>query len=297
MASWQADGWCQQPVMARGAEFGDGLFETLRINAQGEIPLWSLHRQRLTEGLVKLNLPIDSLSIIDRAIDQLLSSQLMTAVAPQQNYGWQVKLLVERAANVTSQTPVRGYAYHTDQAVVLSVVIRPAPGFLPVEQGMTVGISPVVLSQQPLLAGIKHLNRLEQVLARQQFAEDWQECLMLNPQGDVIEGCMSNLYILENQQLITPLLDQTGVEGVARRWLFEQAESLGLSITQGVIDLARVRQADGVLYSNTLNGFSWVERLEKDHFSLSSREKTQRVCATIQTAFIQTLCGTLCKTS
>lgn len=292
-ASWQADNWQQQPVVARGAEFGDGLFETLRINAQGNIPLWQLHRQRLAEGLVRLNFPVDSLQIIDRAIRQLLVSQLMAAVTSHQQYGWQVKLLVERAANSTSHTPVRGYAYHADQAVVLSVFIRPAPGFLAAHHGIKVGVSPVVLSQQPLLAGIKHLNRLEQVLARQQFSDDWQECVMLNQQGDVIEGCMSNLYVLEQGKLVTPLLDNAGVNGVARRWLFDQAEQLGVELSQGVIDLARAKHSDGVLYSNSLNGFSWVNQLDDHDFSPHSCEKAQHLCATIQSVFIQTISESL----
>lgn len=283
---WQETGWQQQPpVPDRGAEFGDGLFETIRLNRDFQAPLLALHWQRLLQGLVQLDFPIDTFQRCQQAWHDLMSLPALQQLAEQPAYagGVQLKLLVSRCANdLAGPNIARGYAKQSQQPANFTVLLRPAPVWLSPEQPVTAGINPVRLASQPLLAGIKHLNRLEQVLARAQFQPGWQESLMLSSDGDVVEGCMSNLYLLEDQTLVTPLLEVAGVNGVVRRWLFNEAAALGVRVTEGQIDLPRLYRADGLLFSNTLNGFSVCGQLDQHTFSGPGQAATQLLCQRLQ---------------
>jgi len=283
-------------VLGRGIEYGDGLFETFRVTSDGRIPLLRFHLQRVRQGLAALDFPVQSYTDILTALHALQQPGGMLSTLS--GVDAQLKVIIERQANWQVVGDVaRGYDFRPEQGVQLHAYVRPAPAFVQPERGVVVGINPVSLSQQPLLAGIKHLNRLEQVLARRHFKPEWQESLMLTAAGDVIEGCMSNLYILEGDRLVTPLLEEAGVNGVARRWLLSQIESPIHSatagdesnavkkITQGVVDLPRLRAADGVLFSNTLTGFYWAAQVGDQTFSRTQQANTQRICQSLQTAF------------
>lgn len=109
---------------------------------------------------------------------------------------------------------------------------------------------------------------------------------MLNQAGDVVEACMSNIFVIEQDVLITPMLDDCGVDGVARRWLFENSQQAGLSCKQGVVDIRRIQSADGLLLCNTLNGFSWAKNIGGFSFDEQKQVKSQAIQQNIQTMFI-----------
>lgn len=295
--------WQAHSVIAdRGQEFGDGVFETLRLvgsdTSSLAAPLWSLHRARLAQGLVKLNLPIHTLSQIDAAMTQLgslsewlpeLLSELLALKqqATVARCDIQAKLLVSRQSNQDSPQPARGYHCLPAQDANIQLSLRLAPMWQSWTKGWKIGVNPVTLSEQPRLAGIKHLNRLEQVLACQAFQPDWQESLMLNQAGDVIEACMSNVFVIDGTSLITPLLDNAGVNGVARRWLLANAERLGLECLQGAVDVPRIQAAEGLLLCNSLNGFSWVAEVDDFSFTQNKQRVAQSIQQICQTAFFQ----------
>ncbi len=232
------DSW---PFNDRALHYGDGLFETIRFAPDGSIPLWPYHKQRLLQGLCALNFPTDSLQRIEQALAQRPQSPLLAG-----------KLLISRGAGP------RGYAPPAEPELLLQLQEFTPPdwGHLRLPQGMVAGFSDIRLAIQPALAGFKHLNRLEQVLARQRFEPDWLEAVMLDTQGQVIEGCMSNLFLLENDQLVTPDLSGSGVNGVVRRWL---------SAHQNVIITPfrreRLLAADAVFFCNTLQGIVTASRI------------------------------------
>ena len=293
-ASYSEEGWISGPPLAdRGQEFGDGLFETIRLTHDFNPPLLALHRQRLLRGLVRLDFPIDTLQRIDTALKHIASikgTAELSRDAKQANRDIQLKLIVSRqlnhsVSNDPDQWP-RGYQIGASHPVTLQVQLRLAPPWNQWSTGWEVGVNPVTISEQPLLAGIKHLNRLEQVMARHAFQPSWKESLMLNRAGDVIEGCMSNVYLLEGDRLITPILENSGIEGVARQWLLNNTSELGITCQQGILDLNRIRAADGLLFSNTLNGFSWANQVDDFVYSADKQQLTHNVQQKIQTMFI-----------
>ena len=217
----------------RGLSYGDGLFETLRLKPDGTCPLWHWHRQRLVQGLVALDFPINALALIDEAIEQ----------APRQ--GTAAKLVITRG------TGPRGYLPPAEPQLTVIWQLFTAPDWAHnrCPEGFDCQFSDIRLSQQPLLAGIKHLNRLEQVLCRQRMPESHQEAIMLDQEDWVIEGCMSNIFLLEGQKIITPDLTRCGVNGVIRRWLINQT-----SVTEASVSAERLLKSDAVLMTNSLNG-------------------------------------------
>lgn len=272
---WQLGDW---PALDRGTQFGDGLFETMNMSPEGHIPLWHYHQARLDEGLTRLNFPEMSLAFVQQALTSLFDSALADAIQPlrQQvaNQTILAKLIVSRSSFSESSSYQRGYGYADDQKLNLQIQLSVTQTH-DHSSGLTVGVNPIRLARQPLLAGIKHLNRLEQVLARGQFQEGWHESLMLNDQGHVIEGCMSNLYLLEQGELITPKVDECGINGVLRRWMLDQQP---VPCREDRVSLDRVYTADALLMSNSVSGFRWVSRLDEHSYAREISQHTQQQC-------------------
>ncbi|MEK9712197.1 MAG: aminodeoxychorismate lyase, partial [Thalassolituus sp.] len=207
----------------RGLQFGDGLFETIRLTSSGQAPLLERHLHRLSKGLNALGFDPAVFSEVKAALGSLLES------APAGYTG--MKLIVTRGSGP------RGYAPPevTTPAFYASFFQVPPPGASAaaapalVDPVLNVGVSHVRLGHQPLLAGLKHLNRLEQVLARQAFQPDWQEALMISQHGMIIEGCMSNVFVKIDGQWHTPSLTSCGVQGVVRDWLIDAEVDIAVS--------------------------------------------------------------------
>lgn len=247
------------PANDRGLQYGDGLFETMRLSSQGDIPLWDYHETRLNRGLMALRFPSNSLN-------QVLTSK--SRLPDLTGYSG-VKLLVSRAS-APGKVLSRGYAFDADAQINCQWQLFQAPAWRWASQpdGLQVGISRIQLSSQPLLAGIKHLNRLEQVLARSEFRDHWHEALMQNAAGEFVEGCMSNLFVLTQDSLITPTLDQCGVEGVMRAWLLDRLQARSTSgLPMPAIEIRPINHSDlttatAILMTNSLMGIVPVSRLE-----------------------------------
>lgn len=233
----------------RGLQFGEGLFETFRLNSKGEIPLWSFHQARLKEGLMRLGFNPKS---FDKAQDFLFANILSNLASSNLalNAG---KLLVTRDAQK------RGYATSQEDEPNLLLQFFSAPNWLDESQGLKVGISDIRLGIQPALAGIKHCNRLEQVLAQCQLKEGEDDALLLSYAGDVIESCTSNLLVCLDNQWFTPKLDKAGVKGVARQWLITK-----MNIAEANLNLSDLYNAQHLYLSNSLFGLRKVKSLVAD---------------------------------
>ena len=241
---WSAQGWQPAtgwPPQDRALHYGDGLFETIRFATDGRIPLLAFHRQRLLQGLVALDFPVATAALLEEALSALPPAG--------QTAG---KLLLSRGPGP------RGYLPPSEPQIQLLFQPFAAPKWASERMtgGMVCEFSEITLAPQPLLSGFKHLNRLEQVLARQRFPAHCHEVIMTDTDDWVIEGCMSNLFLLERGQWLTPDLSRCGVNGVVRRWL-----QAGTDIAEARITPERLLQADAVFLSNTLNGVIAVQSI------------------------------------
>ncbi|WP_439509437.1 aminodeoxychorismate lyase [Marinimicrobium koreense] len=206
----------------RGLAYGDGLFETARVRA-GQVPLWSFHRQRLIAGARRLGLVLDT-GRLERERERLLA-RLPAADGS-------LKLVVTRG--------VGGKAYQPPKQPQISYCWQLRPGVSPVWQkgrdGVVLHECRHRLGDNPVLAGMKHLNRLEYVLARMEWDDEYPEGLLSDAAGHIIEGTLSNVFIRLEDGWWTPRLDRNGVAGVMRRLVMEVlGPQLDLVVQEGQV--------------------------------------------------------------
>jgi len=243
--------WEQTSAMAdRGLQFGDGLFETIRRRRDGGIPLEALHLHRLERGLVALGFGEGLANDVSDIVKRALRGEVGAGSTG-------LKIVVTRGEGP------RGYAAPVPITPAIYLSEFDAPELL-APPGISIGESHVRLGHQPLLAGFKHLNRLEQVLARQSFADGWDEALMFCQQGRLIEGCMSNVFVKLDGQWVTPELDVCGVAGVVRQWLLDNHEE----ITVAAIERSSLLRCEGIVMTNSLTGVRPVGNLSGMQLSI-----------------------------
>jgi 4-amino-4-deoxychorismate lyase len=131
----------------------------------------------------------------------------------------------------------------------------------------------VKLASQPLLAGLKHGNRLEQLMARRSWQDGWHEAIVCDYAESVIEATQSNVFIVKNNVIKTPVLSQCGVAGVMREYVIEQAQKLGFEVQIVSLSVAELSQADEVFVTNSIIGLWPVkqfQQIEFTHFNISN---------------------------
>jgi 4-amino-4-deoxychorismate lyase len=234
------------PVTDRGLAYGDGVFRTLRA-VNGRPLHWSLHYAKLHSDCAALGIPCPPASAL---LSELRS---VAAEHPQTS----VKIMVTRGSGR------RGYA--PPQPCVPTRVVIAEARTLPSQNaaaGVAVHLCSLRLAHQPALAGIKHLNRLENVLARAEWNDSTiAEGLLLDQDGFAIGGTMSNLFIVAHGALATPILSRCGVAGVTRARVIDIAAKLRVVCRVEHLPLQRVLDADELFIVNSVIGLWPVSRM------------------------------------
>ncbi len=240
-------------ISERAYQFGDGLFETLAIR-NGSPCLWGAHMRRLQNGCERLSLPVPDFAQLRADVDR---------VARPINVG------VIKIYWTAGRSP-RGYA--RPDPIKPGCVIQATEGSIAPSMA-NLRVCNTRLGRSPALVGIKHLNRLEQVLARAEWHDsDIFEGLMLDRTDNVIEGTMSNLLLQREGRLSTPDLSEAGIAGVVRGLALELAAKQGDRIEQCPLSLTDCYEADALYLTNSLIGVVPVARLEQQYFNTDSAE-------------------------
>lgn len=241
------------PVSDRGLQYGDGLFETIAINA-GQPCLLDQHLARLQQGCERLKLPEPDIKKLAKDCRELSKNTT----------GKVVKIILTRGSGG------RGYRIPetTETRCIISLhhwQVLPQQFY---EQGISLRYCNIRLADQPALAGIKHLNRLEQVLARSEWHDPAiYEGILLNQHGEVVECVSSNLFMVDQSGgLITPALDHQGVAGIMREQIMNLAESLAIAVNIAPVSPEQLQQASEVFISNSLIGILPVCRIETANY-------------------------------
>jgi len=229
-------------VLDRGVQYGDGVFETIAFRG-GEAEFFAAHLQRLLLGCqrLKIDFPETQIALLTTEFEQVCAAQQQDVV---------IKIIVTRGQGG------RGYRYASDMQATRIFSVHPMPHYpTQYQQGITVRLCQHRLPLNPVLAGIKHLNRLDQILARNEWQDDTiSEGLMCDKQDHFIEGTMSNLFIIKDNQLYTPLLENAGIAGIMRLTVMQLAQALNLNVSETMINAADLQQADEVFLCNSLVG-------------------------------------------
>ena len=235
-------------VCDRGLAYGDGVFETIALT-QGQVQLWQAHSHRLANGLMSLGIVADeaaALTLINTIVDDIKAAYLLF-----DRPDGVIKIIVTRGCGG------RGYAAPSVPLPTRIVYMMPEPlGRSQLSSdGVRVRLCQHRWSNNAALAGVKHLNRLDQVMARSEWTDvNIHEGIMLNQDGLVISGVMSNLFIEMDGVLITPQLDQCGINGTMAELVCAIAKQLGITLVQREVTFDALLNADSVFITNSLNG-------------------------------------------
>ncbi|MBM6632853.1 aminodeoxychorismate lyase [Leclercia adecarboxylata] len=244
------------PASDRAIQFGDGCFTTARI-AAGQICLLDAHLQRLQMACEKLLIPFVAWAELQREMVELARG----------NERGVLKVIISRGSGG------RGYsaANCLHPVRILSVSGYPAHYDGWRREGITLELSPVRLGRNPHLAGVKHLNRLEQVLIRTHLEQtDADEALVLDSEGVVTECCAANLFWRNGKDVFTPRLDQAGVNGLMRQFCLQQLAHSGYRVVEIHAREAVLAEADEMVVCNALMPVVPVRQYGSQRFS--SRE-------------------------
>ncbi len=243
----------------RGLAYGDGLFETMAA-WNGQVRRLDLHMQRLAEGCRRLRIPLDRDGI---------EQEILSCCPPQGRHV--IKLIVTRGSGL------RGYRIPQPQIPTRIIGITDWPDY-PLShytQGVRVASLDLRLGRSTALAGMKHLGRLEQVLAQQELSKkNAEEGLLLDERGLVVSGVACNLFVVRDGGLVTPDLSHSGVCGVMRRAVLEQAQRLGIHTTTTELYPAEVQAAEELFLTNAVFGIWPVRQLDTQAFETGSVTRT-----------------------
>lgn len=248
------------PINNRGTSYGDGFFSTMCVE-NGKIALFDLHCQRIVEHGKRLDINCD------------VSQIALVLRNHAENIGHGVLKLT-----VTSGVGGRGYARPDTLEPTFSVSSHPYPQAYRQWQshGIEVGIATLKLSQQPVLAGLKHLNRLEQVFIKKELASTtYQDLLVCDSQGNLVEASAANIFWRNQGEWYTPALSECGVAGVMREFVLAMCQKRQVPVHVGHFDQKALRNADALMLTNAVMQILPVKRV---YFQQESSEFDISVC-------------------
>lgn len=243
----------------RGFQYGDGLFETIEV-LNGKPLFLKQHLQRLFQGCRKLLIPPPEISILSKEAF-LISQHSNRAV---------LKLMVTRGSGG------RGYRQPDNILPTRLFSLHPFPEYPEIYkiQGIAARFCEIRLGLNPFLAGLKHMNRLEQVMARSEWdSDEIQEGLMLDINGHVIEGTMSNVFLVKNNILYTPEIELCGVTGIIRNIVIQLANNNQISFIEKTITQEAINNADELFISNSIIGIWPIKRIADKQYKIGPLTK------------------------
>jgi len=239
------------PAGDRGLHFGDGVFETMAVVA-GRALCLDRHLARLEDGCARLTIPAPGRGTLEAECARVCEGTEQAVL----------KVIVTRGAGG------RGYMPDPGAAPTRIVARYPWPDYRADvgREGVAVRICRTRLGRNPRLAGIKHLNRLEQVLARSEDnPRDCEEGLMLDDRGYVIEGIATNVFAIRGGRVCTPDLSECGVAGIVRALVLEEARALtGQEPEVASLGIEELAGADECFLTNSLIGIWPINTIEDE---------------------------------
>ena len=241
-------------ISDRGLAYGDGIFETIAVK-ENQLQLWDLHCKRITESCKILRIPFDE---YDQLNDEVLrcSAEIHTGVIKIIITAGDGKRGYRRPENIKPRRIITAYS---------DDISRYDDDF---KRGIAVTVCKTRLSNHTP-AGLKHLNRLDQVIARMEWNDEYTEGLMLDNDGYVREGTMSNLFMICGMHILTPALDDCGVRGVMRESIVNQCHKAGILVEEVDWNVSEVLKSDGLFLCNSIIGILPIKTVDEQSFDIS----------------------------
>jgi 4-amino-4-deoxychorismate lyase len=241
----------------RAFQFGDGLFETLAV-VDGTPCLWNLHSERLALGCRRLRLPLPDFDLLHAESRAICAGRARAVLKLYWTAGRSARGYA-RPPTMQPRRMLRVYDWAGDDAGTAWTVVQCQHR----------------LSDNPALAQIKHLNRLDQVIARGEWDDPAiAEGIMLGQDGRVVCGTMSNLFLQFGDTLRTPSVERAGVAGVVRRLALQLAARDGHQVREAFILPNDLHEADAVFLTNSLVGVARIGRFLSTDYDTTLAEHT-----------------------
>ncbi|MCT4717399.1 aminodeoxychorismate lyase [Enterobacteriaceae bacterium H18W14] len=244
------------PANDRAVQFGDGCFTTAVLK-KGKVSFSEQHLRRLRLACEKLQLPFTEWSMLASEMQQLAMNEQRAVL----------KVIISRGAGG------RGYSAANCNQPTRILSVSPFPTFYDDwrKSGISLALSPICMGVNPHLAGIKHLNRLEQVLIRTHLEQTpAQEALVLDSDGWLTECCAANLFWRKGNAVFTPFVDRAGVNGTMRQHVMACLKEAGWRLQEVRERVETLADADELIICNALMPVVPVKQAESWHYS--SRE-------------------------
>jgi len=235
-------------VFDRATMFGDGLFETCLVENK-KIRFWSKHFFRLEEGRYKLG--------INKVQESLWLKDINKAISVLKNENCVVKIILSRGESS------RGYGFEKDIVPTRIVIASSVPVNIPEQYSLSVCRSGYATNT--ILSGIKHCNRLEQILSRSGMKGD--ECIMLDENGYVISTSQANIFTIKDGVISTPDLENCGIDGTRRSVVLRLVDDMGFQVVVGAISMPELLEADEIFITNSIIGIRPVYMVNDHIFS------------------------------
>jgi len=243
----------QVSVHDRGFLYGDGVFETMPAFL-GKVMWFDKHYDRLKLGCNALKIAVPKKEVLIADIEQLLGKQQRATI----------KIIITRG------TSARGYKVDPDASPTRVVLCSEWNDSLRMkaETGIRLKLCKTPIGRHPILGSLKHLNRLENVLARQEWqGDEYDEGLMCDEFGNIVDGIMSNIFICKDKKIKTPRIQLSGINGIMRNWVLGLDKSWNIEEINGMT-IDDVVEADEVFMSNSLIGLWPVKHFNDKHFEI-----------------------------
>jgi 4-amino-4-deoxychorismate lyase len=243
-------------VSDRGFQYGDGVFTTIAVRSG--VPLFfNRHLDRLQRDCAALGMPASGEETLIQEVEYLLKDQGDGVLKIQ----------------LTRGSGGRGYRPPPSDVPTRVLALHPSASYPSSfeQDGVAVCLCSTRLGMNSRLAGIKHMNRLEQILARSEWQDSGiAEGLMFDQDDHLVEGTMTNVFLVRNERLLTPMLDRCGIKGVIRSVLIGAAQDLGLDVSECRLSMEELENADAVFLSNSVIGLWPVCRIEGRSYAIGS---------------------------
>lgn len=258
------------PLADRACQYGDGVFETIAVYESQALCLEE-HLQRLLKGCERLSIDFQDIEKLKQEIDSCIQD-ISKAV---------LKIQITRGQG--------GRGYQAAETItptrIVSLSAFPEYPKTFYTDGVKVRLAQTRYGHNALLAGIKHMNRLEQILAsNESYDETIAESIMLDVDGNIIEGTKSNVFICKNDLVITPDLTLCGIEGVIRDKAIEALEKQNTEVEVRNINLSELEKADEVFLTNSILGVWSVSQFESNSYD------GNKISKEVHTALVEKKC-------
>ncbi len=266
-----------EPVLLsgnKGYRYGDGLFETIKV-VNGQVPLFDLHMQRLYAGMQLLEFAIPSFLTPGKLKEDIVSLCNVNGCSGLAR----VRVSVSRGEGGV-------YEQENDH---LHYLIESSPANPAVnvfnQNGWVIGIYPLARKSMDAFAALKSANYLPYSMAAR-FArqQQWDDCLLLNAEGNIADASIANLFLIKDGVIFTPAEGQGAVHGVMRKYLIEKMRYAGWEVREEVITPGQLMKADELFLTNAMYGLRWIASLE--HTSFDNRLSRKIYQEIVQAAWL-----------